>query len=61
MNTSVAEIEAAIEKLPPDEFSELSQWFAEFEARVWDEQIADDLQSGKLKNLLEEAETDFSN
>ena len=57
---TVTEIESAIEKLPPNEVSELSEWFAKFEAQIWDEQIAEDLQNGKLKSLIEEAEKDFA-
>lgn len=60
MNMNVAEIESAIEKLPPNEVSKLSGWFAEFEARVWDKKIERDLQNGKLQNLMEEAERDFA-
>ncbi len=60
MNMTVTEIESAIEKLPPNEVSELSEWFAKFEAQIWDEQIAEDLQNGKLKSLIEEAERDFA-
>ena len=57
---TVTEIETAIEKLPPKEVSELSEWFAEFEEKIWDEQIAEDLQNGKLQNLINEAEKDFT-
>lgn len=57
---NVAEIESAIEKLPPNEVSKLSEWFAEFEASVWDKKIERDLQNGKLQNLMEEAEKDFA-
>ncbi len=60
MNMTITEIESAIEKLPPSEVSKLSEWFAEFEARVWDRQIERDLQSGKLRSLIEEAEADFA-
>ena len=60
MNMTVAEIESAIEKLPPNEVSKLSKWLEEFEARVWDKQIERDLQNGKLQDLLEEAEKDFA-
>lgn len=60
MNMTVAEIESAIEKLPPDEVSKLSEWFAEFEARVWDEEIERDLQIGKFKSLIQETEKDFA-
>ena len=37
MSMNVAEIESAIEKLPPNEVSKLSEWFTEFEAEVWDD------------------------
>ncbi len=57
---SVTEIESAIVKLPPNEFSALSEWFAEFEAKIWDEQIAEDLQNGNLRSLMEGAEKDFA-
>ncbi len=57
---TVTEIESAIKKLPPNEVSKLSEWLEEFEARIWDEQIADDLQNGKLRNLIEETEKDFA-
>lgn len=60
MNMTITEIESAIEKLPPNEVSKLSEWFAEFEAQIWDEQIAEDIQNGKLKSLMEEAERDFA-
>ncbi len=55
MSMSVTEIESAIEKLPPKEVFELSEWFAELEAKIWDAQIVKDLQNGKLKNLIEES------
>lgn len=60
MNMTIAEIESAIKKLPPNEVLELSEWFAEFEAKIWDEKIEHDLQSGKLKSLIDEAERDFA-
>ena len=60
MSMTVTEIESAIEQLPPKKVSELSEWFAEFEARLWDEQIAEDLQNGKLQKLIDEAQKDFA-
>ena len=57
---TVTEIESAIEKLPPKKVAELSEWFAEFEARLWDEKIAEDLQNGKLQKLIDEAQKDFA-
>ncbi len=60
MSMNVAEIESAIEQLPSSEVSKLSEWFAEFEARVWDKKIERDLQNGKLRSLIEQAENDFA-
>lgn len=60
MIMTVSEIEKAIKKLPPDEFTELSEWFGEFEAEFWDKKIEADLESGKLKDLIDEAEQDFA-
>jgi Mg/Co/Ni transporter MgtE len=59
-NLTVEEIESAIEQLPEAELKRLASWFDNFQARVWDEQIADDLQNGRLKNLIEQAENDFA-
>jgi hypothetical protein len=59
MGISIEEIESAIENLSPDEFSELSKWFEEFEERMWDKKITRDLESGKLQSLINEAEKDF--
>jgi len=57
---TVIEIESAIENLPPNEVSKLSEWFAEFEARIWDKKIEGDLQNGRLQSLISEAEKDFA-
>ena len=57
---TVTEIESAIEKLPPNEVSKLSEWFADFEARVWDEKIQRDLHNGKFQSLIEGVEADFA-
>jgi len=35
--STVAEIEAAIEKLPPDEFAELAAWISAHQARELDD------------------------
>ncbi len=55
----IKEIESAISQLPPSELAELAKWFEEFHARVWDEQLEQDIKAGRLDSLLEEAEQDF--
>jgi hypothetical protein len=56
----IKEIESAIAQLPPSELAKLAEWFAEYQARVWDEQLGRDVKAGRLDALLEEAEQEFS-
>ena len=57
---SVKEIEAAIAELSPDEVAQLANWFAEFQAEVWDQQLEADIKAGKLDRLAREAKEDFA-
>ena len=57
---SVEDIEAEIEKLPPSEVKRLAEWLAEYQARLWDEQIAADAQpGGRQRQLIDEAKSGF--
>ena len=58
-NMSIVEIEAAIIELPADEVSELMTWLEGYHARLWDKQIADDLESGRLDLLIAEVEQEY--
>ena len=58
MNT-VQEVEKAITRLPKDDLTVLRKWFEEFEAKMWDNQFEEDVQSGKLEKLANEAISDF--
>jgi hypothetical protein len=51
----VEEIQAEIEQLSQDEFIRLRRWFAEKDWERWDEQLEQDITTGKLDFLLEEA------
>lgn len=53
--SKVAEIKAAIEKLPEKDFVQLRQWFSEKDWQKWDRQIGMDSESGKLDFLIKEA------
>jgi hypothetical protein len=55
----IREIESAIAELPPSEIAQLAAWFYEFQARVWDKQIEQDVQSGRLSSLIDQAEQEF--
>jgi hypothetical protein len=51
----VERIENEVESLSPEELKAFRDWFAEFDAEVWDRQIEDDAKSGKLRSLAERA------
>ena len=53
------QIEAAILKLPPNEFQQLLEWFFDLDYQRWDEQLEKDIANGKLENLAQEAIADF--
>ncbi len=55
----VKAIEDAVKALPASDLAEFRRWFAEFEFAVWDDQIEADSASGKLDQLLDEAEDDY--
>jgi hypothetical protein len=52
-------IEQAVTELSPKELARFRQWFDEFDAQIWDEQIERDANSGKLDKLASKAITDF--
>jgi hypothetical protein len=52
----VEEIEAATQRLPPEEYQRIVQWFHDREQARWDEQTDQDSSAGKLDFLFEEAE-----
>ena len=57
--STVAEIQEAITKLPEREQKALARWFAEIRADAWDAQIEQDIESGRLEHLAEEALEEF--
>lgn len=57
-NRRVEELEDNVKKLSPDELKAFRDWFAHFEAEIWDRQIEDDAKNGKLSSLAENAVCD---
>lgn len=55
----VKEIENAITKLSNSELTRFATWFADYHARVWDDQIERDLDTGKLDTLLKKVDHEF--
>ncbi len=56
---SIREIEAAITRLTARDLAELMTWLEEHHAQVWDKQIEDDLEAGRLDNLLSEVDDEY--
>lgn len=59
MSMTIQEIEAAIVQLSPDQLAELTAWLAEYHAQVWDKQIEEDLDAGRLDALLDEIDKEY--
>jgi hypothetical protein len=57
--TTVDEIEKAIRGLRPEDLAALRQWFAVFDAEIWDRQIDTDVAAGRLDWLAEEGLRDL--
>ncbi|MCL4263102.1 MAG: hypothetical protein KJ069_07795 [Anaerolineae bacterium] len=53
--TEVEQIKVAIKRLSQEELEILRQWWEEYEAQQWDEQIEHDILAGKLDALADEA------
>jgi hypothetical protein len=58
--TTVQEIEAAIQRLGPDQRAQFRSWFDAFDAREWDLQMEQEINSGSLDWLVEEAQLDLA-
>lgn len=56
---TVTEIETAISQLSTPDVAALMIWLADYHARMWDQQIEDDLEAGRLEALLAEVENDY--
>lgn len=52
--TSVREIEQAVQQLAGADLAAFRQWFAEFDAGVWDRQLEQDAAAGRLDDLAHE-------
>jgi len=55
---AVEKLELLIKNLSREELAKFREWFAEFDAQVWDRQIEADAAAGKLARLIEESMAD---
>ena len=53
--STIEEIEAAVQQLPPAKRAEFRAWFQSFDVTDWDQQMEDDINKGNLDWLADEA------
>ncbi len=58
--TTVQEIEKAVAHLPRPDLDKFGIWFKAFDADAWDKQFEEDVQSGKLDHLADQALDDLN-
>ena len=52
---AVEKLELLVKSLSPEELAKFREWFAEFDAQIWDRQIEADAAAGKLDRLIDES------
>jgi hypothetical protein len=52
---TLEELQEAIRKLLPDELRVFREWFWEFDGQIWDKQLEEDIEAGRLNKFAEEA------
>jgi hypothetical protein len=57
--STVDDIKDALRQLPLEELAAFRDWFAEFDAVVWDRQFEEDVAAGRLNHLADEAIRDL--
>lgn len=57
--SSVQEIQEAVSQLPDEDLAAFRNWFAEFDASLWDRQFEADVSAGRLDQLAEQALQDL--
>ncbi len=57
--STVHEIEQAIRSLEAQDLAALRDWFAAYDAEVWDKQLEKDVAAGRLDRFAEEALRDL--
>jgi len=56
---SIQELESEVSRLSQPDLAAFSQWFEDFVADAWDEQMETDIANGKLDHLARQADEHF--
>ncbi len=57
--STVQDIQDAIRNLSSEDLTAFHEWFARFDASLWDKQLEKDVAAGRLDQLAEEALKDL--
>ena len=57
--STVQEIQNAVRQLSAEDLTTFRQWFAEFDAALWDRKFEADVAAGRLDGLADEALRDL--
>ena len=52
---AIEKLELLVKSLSPQELAKFREWFAEFDAQIWDRQIEADAAAGKLDRIIDES------
>jgi hypothetical protein len=55
----IKDIEKAIVQLPAKDLDKLAHWLEDYRAQMWDKQIEEDLEAGRLDALLAEVNEEY--
>ncbi len=58
--TTVAEISAAVKRLPRRDLAHFRRWFINYDRAEWDRQLESDVAAGRLDTLIRKAQRDHS-
>jgi hypothetical protein len=56
---NIEQIKQALIHLPPEDLAAFRRWYQEYDADAWDKQFEDDVKSGKLDSLAQQAVNDL--
>jgi hypothetical protein len=57
--STIEQIEEAVKQLTPQDLAVFRDWFAEYDAEIWDRQLEADVAAGRLNALAQEALNDL--
>lgn len=57
---TIAELEKAVTELTEQELIRFREWFDDYYAEMWDKQIEEDVNAGRLDNLLAEVDEEYN-